>query len=172
MAVGSEDWRTPVMVVNLARRVFGGVIDLDPASDKDANAMIQAERYYTKRKDGLAQTWDAESVLVNPPGGTTMARKSRQAEWWHKCVSEREHYGHCIFVGFSIELLRLSQGPRYPSAMAFPLCVPRKRLRFLHPDGHVGRSPNNANAIVYVPGLVDRSSLFAQVFSELGEVRT
>jgi hypothetical protein len=67
---------TPADIASRARAVMNG-IELDPASDRDANKIIQAERYYTAleligdgkaaRYDGLAHSWRARSLWLNPP---------------------------------------------------------------------------------------------------------
>jgi ParB family chromosome partitioning protein len=62
-----HDWYSPTEVVEAARRVFGG-IDLDPASCAEANAVVKAARYYTRKDDGLKQPWRGR-VWMNPSFG-------------------------------------------------------------------------------------------------------
>ena len=62
---GSAEWMTPGYVVTMARDVLGK-IDLDPASSAFAQKVIRAERYYTKKDDGLLQEWSGR-VWLNPP---------------------------------------------------------------------------------------------------------
>lgn len=42
----TEDHYTPADIIERARYVFGGTIDLDPASSYDANLTVKARRYY------------------------------------------------------------------------------------------------------------------------------
>jgi len=58
-------WNTPLKYIEAARVVMGG-IDLDPATDVDAQARIQASKYHTIEDDGLVQDW-AGRVWLNPP---------------------------------------------------------------------------------------------------------
>ena len=62
---GQNEWYTPALYVEAARRVLNG-IDLDPASSDAAQETVQAERYYTAADDGLSKSWSG-SVWLNPP---------------------------------------------------------------------------------------------------------
>ena len=48
------------------RRVFGGTIDLDPASCELANSVVKAKRYFTIEDDGLSKAWTGR-IFLNPP---------------------------------------------------------------------------------------------------------
>lgn len=50
----SNEWYSPAWIVEPARALMGA-FDLDPASCREANRIIQAERYYTKDDDGLSK---------------------------------------------------------------------------------------------------------------------
>jgi hypothetical protein len=157
-------------VVEPARLVLGG-IDLDPASDAFGNSRIKTKDYIDDEGDGLRQPWTvrglaAVSVFINPPGGK-VGNQSQAVLFWRKLMNEREdgHIKHAIWVAFSIEQLQTSQACPI-SMLEFPLCVPQSRLKF---DKTVGKfnSPSHANAIVYVPGTVDHTDVFIEVFSTL-----
>ena len=60
-----EGWHTPEAEIELVHAVMGG-IDLDPASNPDAQERVQAAKFFTKEDDGLAQPWEGR-VYVNPP---------------------------------------------------------------------------------------------------------
>lgn len=62
---GNNEWYTPEVYIECARRVLE-VIDLDPASSKEANAIVKAKRYYTAEDDGLSKKWKGR-VWMNPP---------------------------------------------------------------------------------------------------------
>ena len=59
-------WYTPADIIEAAREVFGGVIDLDPASDDEANQIVKAEKFYSVEDDGLLQDWRGR-IWLNPP---------------------------------------------------------------------------------------------------------
>ena len=62
---GNGEWFTPPKFIASARKVMGG-IDLDPASCQAANAIVQADRFYTAEDDGLLHEWSGK-IWLNPP---------------------------------------------------------------------------------------------------------
>lgn len=157
----SVEWGTPDDV--LARI---GPVDLDPASSETFNARVKARVFLT---DGLTGDWPwSDLVLLNPPGNKPHEASMPKA-FWAKAMEQRYYYNHLIWVGFTLEHLRHCQGPT-PMA-GFPFCIPRKRLRFVRPDGTIGKSPGHANIVVYVPGTQDRRDWFYSRFADLGACR-
>lgn len=95
--------------------------------------------------------------------------RSRSAAWWRKLTEEYQagRVTRAVFLGFNIEILRSGQpragaGGAWPSPLAFPICIPAKRLRFQ------GSQPPHASAIVYLGPDVDA---FAREFSHFGDVQ-
>jgi len=176
----SADWRTPLDIVERARHVLGGVIDLDPASDAEAQKAVRATRYLTKEDDAFAGLWPfmtgRRSVFMNPPGcgGKREPRGQTPGRFWSKLMKYREQraLGHAIVIGFNIEDLSRTQAYHAEPMVHFPFCIPRERLRFIDArTGLPGKSPSHANVIVYVPGTIDRREVFAETFGPLGAVR-
>lgn len=161
----TAEWYTPITIIETARKVLGS-IDLDPASNAEANARVMAFEFYTKEQNGLKLPWDG-SVFCNPPGGR-VGNKSLTSLFWDKLM--HEPIDHAIFICFSIEAMQTTQ-KSIMSVGEFPFCVPRKRIAFDRPDGTRGSSPSHCNLIVYVPNTKDESAAFWNVFSELGMVR-
>jgi len=65
-----EDFVSPADVVGVTTSFFNGAIDLDPASSEHANGLIQAQRFFTPKEDGLSQSWKAKSLYLYPPRDT------------------------------------------------------------------------------------------------------
>jgi hypothetical protein len=64
----SNEHYTPSNYLDAARGVFGGMIDLDPASCAEANNTVQATTFFSIEDDGLARDWSGR-VWLNPPYG-------------------------------------------------------------------------------------------------------
>jgi hypothetical protein len=148
----------------MARSVLGE-IDFDPASSEVFNQLVGARSYCTATDDGLCCDWPSDvTIWLNPPGGKR-ANRSLAALFWDKLINTKVK--HAIFMGFSLEQMQTTQRSRL-SILDFPVCVPRKRIAFIKPDGTPGPAPSHSNVIVYVPGTVDVRDRFRNVFRSLG----
>lgn len=195
-SMASPDWQSPPWLVELARHTLG-VIDLDPASDVEANEIVRAGRIYTKEDDGLALPWFG-NVFINPPGGLVTAFWERLTGEW---FSQRFEAG--IWVGYSLEQLQTLQQSRLTDTtpMQFPMCIPKRRIAFVEneaakaarvakiiargqrPDASArakqaaadclaGKPPKNAPSHAnYITYLGRRPHRFAELFREVGTVR-
>lgn len=162
----SDSWATPLEIMNMVRDVLGP-IDFDPASDMYFNITVGAKYFYSE--GSLEKEWKPGTIYLNPPGGR-VGNQSQTCLFWQKLMKQRlkPEFTHGAFMAFSIEALQNTQGKGCPSIGEFPFCVPAKRIRF---EGHAGKnSPSHSNAIVYVPGSIDRRADFKDVFSQLGIV--
>lgn len=158
----TAEWYTPDDIVERARKVLG-CIDFDPCTNETANKRIKAAMYFNAFDDGLKRRWPSGTVLLNPP-----TRKTQK--FWKKLMEHRDclNLSDAIYIAYSIEQLATIQEP-IPLAH-FPMVIPRRRIDFLKPDGTPGGRASHANAIVYVPGYVDRTQEFFDVFGDLGEI--
>lgn len=164
----TDAWRTPPDIVGMVQAVLRG-IDFDAASDSKANWEIQAGAYFDEGTDALTTPWPIDcSIYLNPPGGK-LKGKSKMRLFWQRLMEYRKagHLRHAIFACFSVEALQTTQGD-HPCAMDFPFCVPRKRVKWVHPV-LPKVSPSHSNAFIYVPGTVNRTMNFMTEFSELGK---
>jgi site-specific DNA-methyltransferase (adenine-specific) len=84
---GKDDWETPQDLFDRLDQEFG--FTLDPCATKD-NA--KCEKYYTVKEDGLAQSWEGETVYMNPPYGRAIL------SWVQKAYYESLIDG-CLVVG-------------------------------------------------------------------------
>ena len=88
---GGQRWYTPEAIVEAVRVALGGVIELDPASSADANAVVKAERFLDEEADGLAASWGgARTVFLNPPWATAdkaafVAKLAAAYRWGSPC---------------------------------------------------------------------------------------
>lgn len=158
------EWYTPAYIVEPARRALGGVIDLDPASSRQANRVVKAKRFFTADNDGLGQGWSG-SVFVNAPGGK-LGGQSLPLLFWEYLVwnYEEAYIRAAIWIGYSLEQLQTFQSGRQPSPLQFPMCIPKRRIPFV---GR-GKSPSHGNYISYLGRDVDA---FVEAFKDIGEIR-
>lgn len=178
----SDSWMTPVDIVERVRDTLGS-IDLDPASSVEANGRVKATYIYDESCDGLRQPWFGVSgsvpanVFCNPPGGKypkghPHCGKSKPKQFWQKLMAERRqcHISNAVFLFFSLEGLSNCQSETL-SPLAFPTCIPKKRIRFDPPPGVKDPGPTHANAIVYVRGFGPcRREAFIDAFEDLGDI--
>lgn len=69
---GVIEWYTPAEYVDAARSVMDS-IDLDPASNKLAQKVVKAGKFYSKDDDGLTKDWRG-TVFLNPPFVAALAK--------------------------------------------------------------------------------------------------
>ena len=62
---GNTEWYTPKQYIASARKVMGS-IDLDPASSKQAQTIVNATLYYDINVNGLTKEWKG-NIWLNPP---------------------------------------------------------------------------------------------------------
>lgn len=120
-------WGTPPRILAAVRKVFGGEIDLDPASNDRAQRIVGAKTYYTVKDDGLARTWKGR-VFVNPP-----YEQPAVTRFCEKFIAE--HQAGRMTKG--IILLNASTDTAWYHMLAsrFPVCHTLGRIGFLLPDG-------------------------------------
>lgn len=164
----TDRWFTPAQIILMIKQVLGE-IDLDPASEELANKPIGAKRIITEKEDGLETEWPPGcTVYLNPPG-SKRNNKSMSALFWEKLMEYRRLGGlkHAIYMGFSLEQLAITQKYHDKKMIEFPLCIPSSRIKFVNPaiEKH---SPSHSNVIVYVPGSLDKTDEFIEIFLDIG----
>lgn len=163
----------PPGIGDMVREVFGGDIDLDPASCEQANTLIGAKKFYSS--DGLDRPWSG-NVYLNPPGGQIRreGRKHNQAALWYATLAhgfQRGRIRQAIFMVFNLELFRYAQRWAVRHPLSFPVCFPADRIDFFKP-GPDGRpvpqgAPAHPNSVIYMG---PNESKFAEVFGRWGAV--
>lgn len=167
----TDEWYTPPWLTKQIVHFFRDV-DFDPASSTNGNRYLKAKSILTKKDDALQVDWPACGTLfLNPPGGK-VGNKSKAALFWQKLMRAKEDckFAHAIFLAFSLEQLQTTQGKDCKSIGEFTFCVPRKRIRFYDCYWNAGPAPSHSNMIVYVPGTVDETGRFINMFETIGDI--
>jgi hypothetical protein len=158
----SFEWYTPQRYLVAVREVLGG-IDLDPASNAQANAIVKATSFFTKEDDGLSRDWRGR-VFMNPPYGKTEDGNSLASMFCTKALAEYD-FGNIESAIILVNSLHSQawQAPLYTQ----PICLVDHRIQFISGNGEENKNPTFQNIFVYL-GPDERK--FANVFSRLGYV--
>jgi hypothetical protein len=176
----TPNWITPPWILEAVRKV-SGKIDFDPASCEQANKYVQAQAFITEERNGLTAPWrisltypKPRTFWLNPPGGKTDAGESRVKAFWNRLLRERQHnpeFGHAMFLAFSIETTQITQLNCANSLLDFPTCFFKRRVAYIHPVTEKPTSGmTHSSCVTYIPGRIDRSNTFIEVFGEHGKV--
>ena len=132
-SVDSPDWYTPTCFVESARTVMGS-IDLDPASDAEANRIVKATWFYDIHSNGLVQPW-VGNVFLNPPGGSDDKGNGLVPQFWLKLLTEYFHQKRtkqAVWIGYSLEQLQTLQNTHTDlTPLDYSICYLRKRIAFI-----------------------------------------
>lgn len=159
----SIEWYTPARYLEAVHEVLGGV-DLDPASNMNANGVVRAKKYFTKDEDGLNLDWFGR-VFLNPPYGKGPDGKSSMAGLFCQRAVDQYESGNvsaCIILVNSLHS-QAWQAPLYN----YPICFVDHRIQFVSGDGEKNKNPTFQNIFVYLGKDTDK---FAEVFSRFGYV--
>lgn len=145
---------TPAPYTDAARQVLGG-IDLDPASNPEANETIRAAKIYTEDDDGLSQQWHGR-VWLNPPYGRGLTKafitklvEEFDASHTHAAIALVNAYGF--------------DADWFQPLFKHVLCFTDHRIEFY------GGGPTFGSVFVYL-GSPRGQQAFARVFSQFGTV--
>ena len=83
LGTGNDEWHTPEQYIELARQAMG-TIDLDPASNEEAQETVKALQWFGIEDDGLSLDWFGK-VWLNPPYSQPAV-----SDFVNKLVSEYE----------------------------------------------------------------------------------
>ena len=143
---GSIEWYTPARYLEAVHEVLGGV-DLDPASNFQANGCVHAIEYFNKEADGLSRDWFGR-VFMNPPYGKADDGKSSLAGQFCNKAVEQYRSGNveaCIILVNSLHS-RSWQAPLYD----YTVCFVDHRIQFISGDGEKNKNPTMQNMFVYL----------------------
>jgi hypothetical protein len=188
VSYSENDFISSLELVATTAAFFGGSIDLDPASSESANSIIQADRFFTWKENGLNQPWKADSVYLYPPKSTLNGaeqpkdtrlfrknlrfKKSAQRVWLELCYNKwlRNEFGQgIIFLTSSEVALLVTQKIGFD----FPLCILSERPRLLHEQTLKPVQAKVFGFIYYLPSQLNYENSirsFSEHYSNLGRV--
>lgn len=158
---GIVEYYTPPFIVEAARAVLGGSIDLDPFSSLAANERVKANRIFTQDDDGFAQSWKCDTLWANHPFGRAYNKRfvERMELAWSSGIIH--HSALCITYACTSEAWFQPLAQR-------PQCYLSPRTNYLLPDGTVFKGVPKGSVVTYFGGNLD---LFAEHFGKLGTVK-
>lgn len=153
------EWFTPPKWIELARKTMGS-IDLDPASNEEANKIVKAESFYTKDQDGLSQNWFG-NVWLNPPFSAGLISKFAD-----KVIDQYPNYEQAIIITDNC-----TETNWWQSLAKNACCIlfVKTRIRFLNPNGSPGPYPYRGQTIFYL-GPNQGAAAFVHVFENEGTI--
>lgn len=156
--VAKYELYTPEWLILKARQALGGEIDLDPASCKEAQTVVQANRFFDIEHDGLKQPWVTTALWLNHPYGDTLNQP-----WAEKLLSEWNGGG--MMKGLA--LMPASVGSKWFQLLAdFPRCHLSQRVTFWGPADK-GDGPR-FDSVVFAFGIP--LDTFAEAFEDVGHI--
>jgi len=186
----NNDFVSPSNLLATTTAFFGGEIDLDPASSESANSVVEAQRYFDWKANGLKQDWKAKTVYLYPPrdllNGSEQPedkrlfrkklrfRKSAQRVWLEKCYDQWIHNQFeqaIIFLTSSEVALLVTQKIEFD----FPLCILAEHPKLLK---ETTLEPVNSRVfgfVYYLPPVKNADEAvrnFYNSYSNLGRVYT
>jgi hypothetical protein len=188
VSYSENDFISPPELVATTAAFFGGSIDLDPASSESANSIIQADRFFTWKENGLNQPWRADSVFLYPPKSTLNGaeqpkdtrlfrknlrfKKSAQRVWLELAYNKwlRNEFGQGILFLTSSEVALLVT---QKIGFDFPLCILSERPRLLHEQTLKPVQAKVFGFIYYLPSQLNYENSirsFSEHYSNLGRL--
>jgi hypothetical protein len=188
VSYSENDFISPLNLVATTAAFFGGSIDLDPASSDSANSVIQADRFFTWRENGLTQPWKSDNVYLFPPRNTLNGseqpkdtrlfkktlrfKKSAQRVWLELCYKKwlhNEFQQAIIFLTSSEVALIVAQKIGFD----FPFCILTERPKLLKENSLDPVKAKVFGFVYYLPCQLNYESNiknFYDHYSNLGRV--
>jgi len=155
-----NDWFTPRQYIQMARVVLGD-IDVDPASNEDAQQTVRAHEYFDKERNGLCQPWHGR-VFLNPPYSKELIGKfiSKLLMEWD---SKRMTAGIMLTHNFTD-----TGWFQDAAAVAESICFTQGRIKYYGTRGEFA-TPTQGQAFFYFGSDVET---FKQTFGRVGLIVT
>ena len=162
----SQHWCTPPKYVEAIREFFDGSIGLDPCSN--CHSIVDATvEFCLPEADGLAASWDYDTIFVNPPYGRDRERGTTIRDWLRKCADAHRQHGAQVLA-----LVPVATNTRHWKLYVFGAAravafLYDTRLRFLVNGKDGGKGAPMSCAMVYWGRQYER---FERVFIRFGAV--
>lgn len=157
----SNEYYTPPRYIDVVRTLMGK-IDVDPASNIEANNVVQAATFYSLPDDGLQYDWRGR-VFLNPPYGYHESSDSNQERWTRQLI---EQYQSGITTEAVLLVNAVTDRSWFQPLWHYPICFTDHRIRFYRPGGEPG-TPVIGSVFVYFGAQKER---FAELFKVFGAV--
>lgn len=190
MVLSSEDFVSPPEVIAITTALFGGEIELDPASSVNANSVVQATKFFTWENNGLTQSWKSKNIYLYPPRDillkheqpkdirlfqkTNGFKKSSQRVWlelaYQKWLRKEFNQG-IIFITSAEVALITTQRLNFD----FPMCILKERPKLRRDTKELDKIKNSKvfGFIFYLPPTdkyEEAIRSFYDLYSTLGRV--
>ena len=190
MLCSKTDYISPYKVLGAATAFLGGAISLDPASSELANTIVEADRIFTPRENGLSQEWKAKNIYLYPPRDlldyesqprnrelfkkTSKLKKSAQRVWLERAINsyrKQEYTEGIVFLTSTEVALIVTQKIN----IDLPLCILNERPKLFADEPGLNPVQNLRcyGFIFYIPSPYNtekRMGEFREIFSSIGRV--
>lgn len=190
VSFSENDFISPPELIATTASLFGGEIELDPASSEQANLVVQAKKYFTWKENGLNQAWSAKNVYLFPPRDlltkedqpkdtrlfrkTLHFRKSAQRVWlelaYNKWLRTEFEQGLIFLTSTEVALLVTQK-----IGFDFPLCILSEKPHLLREKDLKPIDTRVLGFVYYLPpreGYQQAVHNFCDLYSTLGRVYT
>lgn len=162
----SQDWGTPKKYVDAVKRVFNGIIELDPCSSPHSIVRAKIE-YMLPDQDGLQESWNSKTIYMNPPYGTDRKRGTKIGDWLQRCVEANKKYNSEVLALVPVAT-NTGHWKKNVWGHATGICfLYDTRLKFLIEGKDEGKGAPMSCAMIYWG---DGFQKFFDIFIEFGSV--
>ena len=164
-ARNADSWFTPIEYIDSVRAVLD-IVDLDPFSSPEANAVVKADRFFTETNSAFDQDWNVVEytrVFMNPPYSSGLCRRA---------VNRFIDQYHAKKIAEGIVLVNNATDTRWFHALvhnAHSICFTDHRISFWNAD-HKDMAGNTRGQAFFYFGPTPQK--FAQVFEKHGCIVT
>ena len=158
--MANNSWGTPPHFIESARKVMGS-IDVDPASNDEAQLRVKAGTYYTEENSAFGNVW-LGNVWLNPPYGRGLAKPFINQVVKDYVVGDVIQAVVLLNSVYSSAWWKESEIPQECSA----ICLPDHRIAFINPATGEPEKGNDREQIITYLG--DNPDLFCEEFNQYG----